>query len=251
MLLGLACLSPRAASTTFDHAPFDALLRANVTNGLVDYDAFQAAPSFRVYLDSLSRAQPEKLEPAERLAFWINVYNAYTIELVNRHGERASIRNINKTLGLSLKGPWREELVRAAGQTYHLDHVEHEIVRKQFQEPRIHFALVCAALGCPPLRAEAYTGARLEDQLEDQARTFLARSPARTRVDLAARTLYVSPILGDWYKGDFGGSAASVGRFVARYLPPGPERDLLLSGRFELRTSDYDWSLNLKPRVTH
>ena len=162
----LACLAGPApsacAADSFDHSAFDALLRANVTpDGLVDYDAFQAAPSFRTYLDALYAAQPEKLEPAERLAFWIDVYNAYTIELVNRHSERASIRNINKTLGLSGKGPWREELVRAGGRSYHLDNVEHDIVRKQFQEPRIHFALVCAALGCPPLRAEAYTGARL------------------------------------------------------------------------------------------
>jgi len=252
VLLCLAGPGPAVyAADSFDHSAFDALLRANVTpDGLVDYDAFQAAPSFRTYLGGLYAAQPEKLEPAERLAFWINVYNAYTIELINRHSERASIRNINKTIGFSL-GPWREELVRAGGRSYHLDNVEHDIVRKQFQEPRIHFALVCAALGCPPLRAEAYTGARLEAQLEDQASRFLAQSPQKTRVDLAARTLYVSPILGAWYRGDFGGDAASLGRFVARYLPAGPARDLLLSGRFELRTSDYDWRLNLRPKGLH
>ena len=101
-------------------------------------------------------------------------------EPVNRHGERESIRNIRKTLGvLPLKGPWSERMVRAAGRELTLDEVEHEIVRKEFREPRIHFALVCAALSCPPLRREAYVGARLDAQLEEQARSSCVR-PTRT-----------------------------------------------------------------------
>jgi hypothetical protein len=240
----LLAVAPLGAQSV-DHSSFDALLRRHVQDGLVDYDAFKAAPAFAAYLRALDATRPDALPAAERLAFWINVYNAYTIELINRHGERQSIRNINRTFGLG-KGPWREELVRAGGRTYHLDNVEHDIVRKQFQEPRIHFALVCAARGCPPLRAEAYTGARLEQQLEDQARRFLTRSPDRNRVDLATGTLHLSPIVGDWYRADFGGSDAAIGRFVARYLPPGPERELLLGGRFRIASSDYDWSLNVR-----
>ena len=231
-------------SPAFDHAVFDVLLRRHVTAGLVDYDAFARSPEFRAYLERLASARLEGLPDPERLAFWINAYNAWTIEQINAHEERRSIRNINKSLGvLSLKGPWSEKMVRAAGRTLSLDDVEHEIIRRQFDEPRIHFALVCAALGCPPLRSEAYAGEQLEEQLEDQARAFLRGSPLKNRVDVANRTVWASPIL-IWYKEDFGGDDESLGRFLARYWPEGPKRALLLSGAFRLRKTDYDWSLN-------
>jgi hypothetical protein len=233
-----------AAAPAFDHSAFDRLLRRHVTDGLVDYDAFGGSPEFRVYLEALAAAHLEDLPETERLAFWINVYNAWTIEQINAHEERESIRNINKTLGLlPLKGPWSEKMVRAAGRTLSLDDVEHEIIRVRFDEARIHFALVCAALGCPPLRSEAYTGERLEEQLEEQARTFLRRSPGKNRVDVTDGTVWVSPIL-TWYKDDFGGTDVSLGRFLARYWPEGPERELLLSGTFRVRKTDYDWTLN-------
>src|SRR6185436_15382923 len=103
---------------------------------------------------------------SEQLAFWINAYNAYTIQLVNSHHERASIQNLRAVLGHS---PWQEPLVKAGGRTYTLDQVEHEILRKRFHEPRIHFAIVCAAVSCAPLRSEAYVGVRIEAQLDDQA----------------------------------------------------------------------------------
>jgi len=245
LVLGLAALlAAPAGATSFDHSALDGLLRRHVRDGLVDYDAFARSGEFRDYLGRLAGASVEEWPEAERLAFWINVYNAYTIEQVNAHGERDSIRNINKGLGpLPGKGPWSEKMVRAAGRTLTLDEVEHDVVRKRFDEPRIHFALVCAALGCPPLRAEAYTGSRLEEQLEDQAREFLGRSPEKNRVDVAERTVWVSPIL-VWYREDFGGTDEAIGRFLARYWPEGAERQLLRSGRFRLRETRYDWTLN-------
>lgn len=233
-----------ALRTPVDHSAFDLLLRQHVVNGLVDYDAFGRSAEFSRYLALLDRVDPASLDDNERLAYWINVYNAYTIELVNRHKERASIRNINKSFGfLRLKGPWSEPLVRAAGRTLSLDDVEHRIIRKEFHEPRVHFALVCAALGCPPLRSEAYTGARLDAQLDDQARRFLLRSPEKNRVDVATGTVYVSMIF-RLYRDDFGGTDASVGAFIARWYPEGAERLLLQSGKYSLRETDYDWSLN-------
>ena len=96
-----------------DHAAFDALLRANVRDGMVDYDAFARSPQFPSYLEALAGSRTDRLDEQERLALWINAYNAYTIELINAHEERDSIRNINKTLGfLKLKGPWQERLAR-------------------------------------------------------------------------------------------------------------------------------------------
>ena len=232
-----------AGNAAFDHAAFDRALKARVAGGTVDYDAFARAPEFPHYLDALSRARPDALPEKEQIAFWINAYNAYTIQLVNAHGERQSIRNIDKTLGvMKAMGPWKEEMVRAGGRTLSLDFVEHEILRKRWREPRIHFALVCAARSCPPLRSEAYTGARLEAQLDDQARLFIARSPEKNRVDVEHATLYLSPIFG-WFKDDFG---PDLGRFLARYVPEGPARALLESGAFKVVETPYDWSLNKK-----
>jgi hypothetical protein len=245
LLVALRAGSPAA----FDHSAFDALLRAHVREGRVDYDAFARSASFPAYLQALERADLAPLDERERLAFWINTYNAYTIQLIVRHGERESIRNINKTLGLvALKGPWKEPLVRAAARTLTLDDVEHEIVRKEFREPRIHFALVCAAVSCPPLRPEAYTGARLEAQLDQQARAFLLSTPAANRVDPTSRRVDLSPIF-DWYRQDFGGDDAALGRYLAAFHPPGPARELLLSGDFRVEWTAYDWALNSRARA--
>src|SRR5688500_8876133 len=120
MLLAVAALwwAAPLATTTFDHSAFDALLKAHVTaEGRVDYDAFARSATFPAYLDQLVAVYPDALSRSERLAFWINAYNAYTIQLVDAHHERKSIRNINKTLGvIKGMGPWKEEIVRAGGK---------------------------------------------------------------------------------------------------------------------------------------
>jgi hypothetical protein len=232
-----------AGGGVFDHSAFDRLLAAHVAAGRVDYDAFARAPEFPRYLDALAAARPDTLAGKEQLAFWINAYNAYTIQLVNAHGERESIRNINKTLGvLKAMGPWKEEVVRAGGQTLSLDAVENAIIRTRFREPRIHFALVCAARSCPPLRSEAYTGERLDAQLEEQARLFIAGSPDKNRVDVASATVYRSPIFG-WYKDDF---PPDVDRFFLRYVTDPAARALLERGKYKVVETPYDWSLNKK-----
>ena len=104
---------------------------------------------------------------------------------------------------------------------------------------------MCAALGCPPLRSEAYTGQRLDVQLQDQGEQFLRRSPAKNRVELPKKTVFLSQIFKFRdYKKDFGGTDATVGRFVAQWYPAGPERTLLESGDFKVVWTDYDWALN-------
>ncbi len=244
LALVLLASAPTGGAAGFDHSTFDALLRKHVVQGMVDYDAFEASRDFGTYLDALAMAKPAALDEQERLAYWINVYNAYTIQLINTHGERKSIRNINRTLGFAAKGPWHERLVRAGGKVYHLDNVEHDIVRKQWNEPRIHFALVCAAMSCPPLRGEAYTGPTLESQLADQARVFLLASPEKNRVDAKAGKVHASPIYASYYRDDFGGNDAAIGRYLAQFHPEGAERQLLLSGKFDLVETGYDWTLN-------
>lgn len=232
-------------SPGFDHDLFDRLLRDHVDGeGLIDYDAFATSAEFQTYLASLGHADLPGLGRDERLALWVNAYNAWTIELINRHGERKSIRNINRTLGLlGGKGPWKERLAEVAGEILTLDEIEHDIIRERFEEPRIHFALVCAALGCPPLRREAYVGNRLDAQLEDQTRRFLRDSPSKNRVDVEDGVVYLSPIF-DWYREDFPEGAEGLGGYLAGFHPPGPVRELLESGRFAVRFTEYDWSLN-------
>lgn len=241
-----------AAAQSFDHTAFDALLRAHVVDGMVDYDAFARAPGLPRYLASLAAFDPATLPREEQLAFWINAYNAYTIQLINKHGERESIRNINKSFGfVKAYGPWTEKLAIVNGKPLGLDEIEQDIIRPTYKEPRIHFALVCAAMGCPPLRSEAYVGAKLDQQLEDQGRTFVTRQPTKNRVDVAAMTVFLSPVFigfRDYIK-DFGGSHQSVGRFIARYFADGPEKALLLSGGFRARETDYDWTLNSQAKA--
>lgn len=239
--------STPSAGISFDHTLLDALLKAHVANGMVDYDAFARAPEFESYLGALAQADPASLPRDEQLAFWINAYNAYTIRLIASHRERHSIRNINKTLGfVKAYGPWKEKLAVVGAHAYGLDEIEQEIIRPRYHEPRIHFALVCAAMGCPPLRSEAYAGDHLGEQLEAQGRLFLIESPAKNRVDVSKRIVYVSPILvafRDYIK-DFGGTERAVGKFIARYYPEGASKQLLESGDFTMKQTNYDWTLN-------
>jgi hypothetical protein len=250
LLSGLPSQSPVSAEPSL-HEPFTALLRDHVRNDRVDYDAFARAPEFQAYLQALASARPGSMSKDHRLAFWINVYNAYTIQLINHHQERVSIRNINMFLGLVKgKGPWKEEIVRAAGRTLTLDDVEHKIIRVEFKEPRIHMALVCGAVSCPPLRPEAYEGPRLDEQLHDQVRTFLRDRQVANRLDLGNQIIHLSPIF-DWYRKDFGKSDAAILKFVAPYFEGVGERSAFAKGQLKIEFTDYDWSLNIQqPRET-
>jgi hypothetical protein len=236
-----------AKPASFDHSAWSALLKAHVTGGMVDYDQLARSAEFNGYLASLARTDPAGFSRNDQLAFWINAYNAYTIRLIISHKERQSIRNINKVFGLvKAYGPWQEKLAVVGGRAYGLDEIEQGIIRPQFKEPRIHFALVCAAMGCPPLRSEAYVGDRLDEQFDDQARKFLLESPAKNRVDVATGKVFVSPVFigfHDYIK-DFGGSHAAVGKFIARYYPDGPAKQLLEGGNFKMVQTEYDWTLN-------
>jgi len=248
LMAGLAASMPSSVhAQVFDHSRFDALLRDHVEQGMVDYDAFAKALEFEDYLRSLAAFDPRTLPRDEQLAFWINAYNAYTIKLILKHGERQSIRNINKSIGfIKGYGPWNEKIAAIGDSVYGLDFIEQKIIRPEFQEPRIHFALVCAAMGCPALRSEAFVGARLDQQLDDQTRTFLLRAPEKNRVEVGARRVQVSQVFKFRdYEKDFGGSKLAVATFIARYYPDGPERQLLESGQWKRwEYADYDWTLN-------
>lgn len=241
LLLAAAALAGLAAAD-FDqtHAPLDAILTQYVQDGLVDYGALKAGrePLDR-YLETVGAvplADFQRWKRPEQLAFLINLYNAATLQLIVDHYPVDSI----KSIGTLLNGPWSRDSVLLFGKRISLDTLEHKIIRKNYTEPRIHFALVCAALGCPPLRAEAYQGSLLEAQLDGQVRDFLD-TPDKNWLDVDAKRIHLSPIF-KWYRKDFEAGGGSLQAFVAPYMAG----DASLEG-FDVTFTDYDWSLNVQP----
>ncbi|MHC4949246.1 MAG: VTT domain-containing protein [Planctomycetota bacterium] len=229
----------RPGGPTVSHELLDAVLRAHVdADGLVDYDGLAGdAARLDRYLAVLAEAPFDALGRDEKLALLINAYNAFTLRLILDHHPVDSIRDIPAARR------WDDARWRVGDATWSLNDIEHRQVRPMFREPRIHFALVCAARSCPPLRAEAYTAARLETQLADQAR-IVHGDPRWLQLDRAAGVLRLTPLY-DWYGGDFeqvAGSvlAAAAGESAAlrAALEAGPPPTI--------EWLDYDWSLNAR-----
>ncbi len=236
--------APVTAPEAFDHSAFGELLGEVVDErGFVDYEALAAGPSpLDAYLARLAATDPSGLGEDDRLAFWLNVYNAYTLKLVADSYPVGSIRDVVSGVFIpAVNTPFKVEFVVVGGETMTLDAVEHGAIRAEFSEPRIHFALVCAARSCPPLRAEAYDGDRLDAQLDDQARRFLA-NPDKNRVPAEDGTVALSKIF-DWFGGDFGRDDAARQAFLAPYFD-GAVRETLEAGGYDIEFLPYDWSLN-------
>ena len=244
LVMACASLTQRAAAADFDHshALFNRVLQQHVKNARVDYAALKThSEVLDHYLEELAKIPPAEFSrwsETERLACLINLYNAATLKLIVEHYPLHSIRNIGFLPGAA----WRELTVRFGGQIMTLGHLENKIIRVKYQDPRIHFALVCAAKGCPPLRAEAYTGARLRAQLNDQARQFLSE-PTKNRFEADTKTLYLSPIF-KWYDKDFTKTAGSLAAYVKPFLPEAQRLALTDSAKLKVRFTDYDWALN-------
>jgi hypothetical protein len=234
--LGLVLLFAAGAATAqgVDHAPFDALLRANVRSGVVDYRGFQNNPAFRGYLEALARpGQPD--DRAARLVYYINAYNALAIEGILQGLSPSTL------FGRARYFKFREWPLNGKSITLH--DLEHTILRS-LGEPRIHFAIVCASKSCPPLRAEAYAVDRLDAQLDDQARQFV-NDPMRNRFDVNSKTAQLSAIF-NWSDEDFR-SAGSTQRFIARYVADPAVAKGLAADQFKVDWIDYDWNLNGNP----
>ena len=223
------------------HAQWSAVLGRWVADGRVDYAGLQrdGQPALDTYLASLSATCAPDYETwtrGEQIAFWINAYNAFTLRLILDHYPIASIRKIGWLPGAAFRQRFIP-MPGLKGGTISLDEIENGTLRSAFREPRVHFALVCASKSCPALRGEAYRGAALDHQLDDQARVFL-NDRMKNRVDTAGRTLYLSSIF-KWFRGDFEAAAGSLPAFIAPYLDPAAPVD-----GFAVEFLAYDWSLN-------
>lgn len=256
-----------AAETTAPHGPgYDDFARVLSTHvderGLVDYRALKAdrAPldAFITRMAELDRATYDAWPEDARIAFWLNAYNGLTLQTIIDHypieaGLLGGLRFPDNSIR-QIDDVWSGENHTVMGRRISLDHIEHEILRKDFDEPRIHMALVCAAMGCPELRGEPYVGARLDAQLDDQTDTFV-RDPRKFRIDRDDDRVYVSSIF-DWFGEDFigrylpehgfeGHSAQQRAflNFHAQYLDDADAR-YLRHGDYKVRHLNYDWSLN-------
>lgn len=236
-----------------DHRAWTELLRDNVKNGLVDYRALLSRraelDSYLAGLEATDASYFRGLDDEHRLAFWINAYNAYSVSLILDHYPVRSIKDVTPFW----KSPFKLRFIplghlhtsTTAGERISLEDIEHGLLRKRFDEPRVHFALVCASLGCPHLNPEAFTGERLDEQLDEAARTFL-RDRFKNSYDASRNTLYLSPIF-KWFGEDFGALGGPTGVFTLYADRPVVETLKSASSKTRIVFNDYDWTLNEKP----
>ncbi len=236
LIAGLWTPGDRAHAAEVDHFLYASLLKRHVQNGVVDYKGFKDDEAvLDQYLEALAAVDPETLSKNEQFAFYANAYNAWTVKLIlSRYPDIRSI----KELGSFFASPWKKKIARIDGGLLTLDQIEHDILRKRFQDPRVHFAVNCASKGCPPLQGEPFTGSRLNDQLDRAAAAFI-NAPGYNRLE--GDTLWVSRIF-DWFAEDFDGDV--VDYFIQ--LAEAPLRDQLVKNRQRIKVTylDYDWSLN-------
>ncbi len=235
--------SQRVAMSDIDHGSWDALLQKYVDDrGMVSYRKWKASASsvreLDDYIAHLSAAKLTKASKSEHLAFWINAYNSVTIKGILREYPTTSIRNHTAKLwGYNI---WKNLKLQVDGKQLSLDDIEHKILRT-LDEPRIHFAIVCASIGCPKLLNRAYQPDRIEEQLIQNARDFFADP---TKFKRTGNKLQVSPIL-KWFGEDFGSTTAEQLEAIAPYLPKATQA-VAKSGDVSVSYLEYDWGLNDK-----
>jgi hypothetical protein len=230
----LLALAAAPVSAALDYKLLDEVLLYNVRNGYVDYDGIRAHPKFAEFVRQVGEPQPEPSDSRqEQLALYINAYNAFAIQgILDGYSPATRFGRFRYFKG---------RYYRLFGEETTLDALEHKRMRP-LGDPRIHFAIVCAAISCPRLASRAYLPETLDAQLDEAARRFI-NDHTRNRFDVAMTTAFLSPIF-DWFREDFEKSAGSVTQYVAQYVDDTAVRAALLDGRLTVRYLPYDWELN-------
>lgn len=249
LLTSLIFVVEPSFASQFDHrhqvwaAILKEFVQVKGSESRVDYGRLKTKPAaLTEYLSTLEATTQndfEKFSRQEKLSFLINAYNALTVKLVIDHYPVKSIKDI----GGLFSSPWKKKFFSLLGRERTLDEIEHELIRPKFDEPRIHFALVCASVGCPPLRGEPFVADQLENQLENSAINFLKDS-SKNRFDAAKGKLELSSIF-KWYGSDFTKIFGSIEAFVAtRISDLQKEQEAIRTKKVDVSYLAYDWSLN-------
>ncbi|MFT5823806.1 MAG: hypothetical protein ACI8ZM_005069 [Crocinitomix sp.] len=218
------------------HETWTALLTKYVdVEGHVNYAGIKKEEAaLDEYLVVLSANHPnDTWEKNDVLAFWINAYNAFTVKLIVKSYPIKSIKELGGSI-YKVNTPWDIKFITIGGEVYDLNNIEHGIIRKSFEEPRIHFAVNCASVSCPRLRNEAFVGSRIDEQLDDQARYFVNN---KVKNDITKKCAKLSKIF-TWFKGDFTANGGSVEDFINKYS------DVKITKKTKGKSLDYDWNLN-------
>ncbi|MDP6438741.1 MAG: DUF547 domain-containing protein [Candidatus Brocadiia bacterium] len=237
----------------FDHSEWGKVLKAHMADGWVDYAGIVKEPAhLNRYMVRLAGADLRKLKRNDRMALYINAYNAFTVKLITDYywesvPDKATgklKRRIDSIKDISSRKRWKAKRWNIGGEAVSLQGIEHDILRKQYKDARVHFALNCASLGCPDLTAEPYDGEKLSKQLDAAARAFHRNTAKGLRLDRAKGRVYVSKIY-RWFDDDFEDAAGSVPDYAARYAPKG-DAAYIRANRKKLKVKylDYDWGLN-------
>lgn len=243
LLVWFTCSNCRAIRRNTDSRPvtherWDVLLKKYVraSDGFVDYKGFiRDSAALNEYLKILESAHPndKNWSRAEQMAYWINAYNAYTVQLIVRNYPVESIKDIKPGIAF-VNSVWDIRFIHIQGYTYDLNNLEHNILRPVFKDARVHACINCASWSCPRLRAEAFTADRLEVQMEDAMRNFV-NDPQRNRI--TSEKAEISTLF-KWFKGDFERDAGSVRAYINRFS------NTPVDDKTDIGHLDYDWRLN-------
>ena len=246
-VLLLALLSaPAAAAPPPDYTPWQDLLAKHYDPARgMRYKALKAQdkPALDRLRQQMAQVDPAALAPKDRLAYWINLYNISVVGIVVDHYPVDSIRDISTDPIIRLN-VFKKDTVATKSGKVSLDTIENVNIREAFKDPRIHFAINCAAKSCPPIRTEAFTGEALDAQLDAQARAFLD-GPHGARFQRDGETLVITTTkIMDWFGDDFDKWGGGKAAFIRRYVPADKQRMIDTAKKIKIEYDDYDWGLN-------
>ena len=264
--LSLSLLLGHGLVASFDHShkDWDTILNTHVHEALVDYSKLSEDNSMLSnYLNQLNSVTLEEMDDWSReqqLAFWINAYNALTVQAILDHYpiKTRTIKGlvVPKNSIIQIPGVWKKLQWKVAGELLTIDHIEHGILRPKFGEPRMHFAIVCASIGCPDLLSEAYTFDQLDRQLEEQTRKYLTNADKGVKFDFEKKRVCVSQLF-NWFSDDFlvtpdtrfmverrNEKERIAFQFISNFITDAHSRELLQSKDTDFDFLSYDWSLN-------